>query len=63
MKHFSCTLASPRQTVEVDAEDYTQAQKIAAVKIGTRRVRDIYVIKMSAPKHTAQQLTADTTEE
>jgi hypothetical protein len=52
MKHFACTLASPRQTVEVDAEDYIQAMHLGAAKIGTKRVSSVYVREIPEPTHT-----------
>jgi hypothetical protein len=60
MKHFACTLASPRQTVEVDAEDYLQAMHLGAAKIGTKRVSSIYVREIPEPTHSNQELSADT---
>jgi hypothetical protein len=63
LRHWTCYLNGYAQRVEVEAYDYATAQSIAAELLGTRRVRSICMIEKARPKHSAEDLLADTEEE
>ena len=62
MKHYVGYLDNPNRRVEVDAVNYIAAQRQAAILLGTRRERDIYLIECSQPSASTQDLIADTEE-
>jgi hypothetical protein len=62
MKHYVGYLNNPNRRVEVDAVNYIAAQHQAAILLGTRRERDIYLIECTQPSSIAD-LIADTEEE
>ena len=63
MKHYAAYIDNPNRRVEVDAVNYIAAQHQAAILLGTRRERDIYLIECTEPCASAQELIDDTTEE
>jgi len=56
MKHYVGYLDNPNRRVEVDAVNQHQA----AILLGTRRERDIYLIECSQSSASAQDLIDDT---
>ena len=63
MKHYAAYIDNPNRRVEVDAVNYIAAQRQAAILLGTRRERDIYLIECSQSSASAQDLIEDTKEE
>jgi riboflavin synthase len=61
MKHFVAYHGTRR--VEVDAYTFITAQLIAAELLDTKRVHDVQMYEDQEPKHNAQDLAKDTTED
>ena len=58
--HYIAYLDNPNRRVEVDADSFTNAQHNAALMLGTRRERDIYLIPCPEVKYTTAEFIADT---